>query len=488
MTMHIPNLAHAAKGFVSRFRHDRRGNVLMIMGLSLIPITFATGMTIDYSQAARLQTKMNSAADAAALAAVTQPMMDQSDAAAKTAAINMFNTQIAGLRGVIYNPGDLTVTITSTTGANNSRTAVVSYKAQSANSFAGILGQSTIAIGGSSQSYAATAPNIDFYLMLDASQSMLLPATTSGLTAMKNATLPQVANNGVNVGCAFACHQTWRGDAKYPGNGNKDPLGNANEIRTNPLDPTDPTKKRVLDNYQVARSLGIVLRSDLLIDALKELVDVAKSTSAANKASYRMGLSSFDFDFQTLWPAANNVVHVDADLDRVKTHATDYSIKEYYVNNWRTASNNDGDKGTASSEAFTGITQLMPVAPGKGTKIATDTPQAILFLITDGMRDEFRSGGRPEGPIDTTLCTTIKTRGIRIAVLYTEYLPDSANDIQWSVPNVKTPYLSPTDKISPALSSCASPGLFYKVSTDDDISAALNKLFLTAVATARLTQ
>ena len=38
------------------------------------------------------------------------------------------------------------------------------------------------------------------------------------------------------------------------------------------------------------------------------------------------------------------------------------------------------------------------------------------------------------------------------------------------------------------MKSCASPGLFFQVSTDQDISAAMAALFQQAVATARLTQ
>jgi len=105
----------------------------------------------------------------------------------------------------------------------------------------------------------------------------------------------------------------------------------------------------------------------------------------------------------------------------------------------------------------------------------------------DGMRDELYSGSRLMGPIPTAQCDTIKARGIRIAVLHTEYLPESASD-GWSISNVRNPYLSPTDNISPALISCASPGLYYQVTTNSDITAALAALFQRAVATAHLIQ
>ncbi len=46
-------------------------------------------------------------------------------------------------------------------------------------------------------------PNIDFYLLLDNSPSMSLPATAAGITSMRNLTSNQDGGNG----CAFACHQ-----------------------------------------------------------------------------------------------------------------------------------------------------------------------------------------------------------------------------------------------------------------------------------------
>ena len=44
-----------------------------------------------------------------------------------------------------------------------------------------------------------------------------------------------------------------------------------------------------------------------------------------------------------------------------------------------------------------------------------------------------------------------------------------------------------TNTISPTAQACASPGLFTEVSTDGDISGAMQKLFNAAVMTAHLT-
>ncbi len=76
----------------------------------------------------------------------------------------------------------------------------------------------------------------------------------------------------------------------------------------------------------------------------------------------------------------------------------------------------------------------------------------------------------------------MKNRGIRIAVLYTVYLPLPTNPWynQWIAPF--------QSQIGTNRQSCASPGLFFSVTTDGDITAAMTQLFNAAVATAHLTQ
>ena len=70
------------------------------------------------------------------------------------------------------------------------------------------------------------------------------------------------------------------------------------------------------------------------------------------------------------------------------------------------------------------------ILPNPGTGAPSSTPQEVLFIVTDGVEDDNTgscsqplSGTRCQAPFDTTWCTTVKGRSIRIAVLYTAYLP-----------------------------------------------------------------
>ena len=430
---------------IRALRQNRRGGVLMIFGFAIIPLVFATGMGVDYARAMRLQTKLNAAADAAALTAVSQQNMSLATMAASQAAQQMFAAQSSGLAGLILDttdPAQLKVTVQDTVGAVKVRTATVTYRGKSINAFAGILGLATLTVRGTSASTASTAPNIDFYVLLDTSNSMALPTTTAGISQLTSLT----------GGCAFACHSS-------------------NDAKATAKDGTQQ------DYYGVAKSYGISLRVDDERTSTQNLMNTATAMEQANHATYRMSVSTF--------AAANtfrNLAPLTANLAQAATQAGTAQLSLYYRNNCPTSSYCNNDTDTATNDAFTRIENLMP-APGNGTNQPGDTPQEMMFIVTDGMRDEFRPNTGPEGGIDTSHCATIKNRGIRIAILYTEYLPQTFTDT-WS-----QTYAAPVQpSIEPALQSCASAGLFYKVTTNDDISAALNSLFQKAVATARLTQ
>ena len=428
-----------------------RGNVTMLFGFAIIPLTFATGMAIDYTRAMTLQTRLNVAADAAALAAVSRMNIDLPTSQAEDIARKLFIAQSEamiddGKLTLDYTASnDLSITIHDDTSAvTKVRTATVTYRGLSNNIFGGILGRDTLNIEGSSTAKASDAPDIDFYVMVDTSPSMLLPATSAGLATMIQKTPDK---------CAFACHIT---NSKN-------------------------------DYYAIARNNKLVLRTDLVTKAVQDLTVTATTVMTNNNTTYRMGLFDFDYMFRKIWPTSANAqkLWVDSDLSVVKTHATDSVPLTYCSNNYRVCNVNDDDTATNFTSAMNGINDVMPT-PGHGTGETGDTPQVVLFLITDGMRDE-KTNKRVMGPIPASLCDTIKNRNIRIAVLETQYLPESASD-DWSISNVKTPFLSPTNTISPALSSCATSGLYYQVTTDSDISAALSELFQAVVSSAHLTQ
>ncbi len=439
------------------YGRDRKGNVAIIFALSLIPAVFLIGMALDFSSAMQRRSQLDAAADAGALAAVTPSMMMQSDAAALTAATNIFNAEASAMSGVSNTTP--TVTITPSNGGLT-RTALVSYNAWSINNFPNVLGQSNWTISGSSTATATAAPNINFYLLLDNSPSMDLPATSAGITAMINATQNAPANGGNAGGCAFACHES---------NPAGDNLGNPNGE----------------DNYTLAQNLGVVTRIQNMNTATQSLMTTASTMEVSNNVTYQMAIYTFNYS------GTNTIQALTSDLTAAQNAAQGINVLEVYDNNYLTSTNDNNDTDT---DFDTAMQQMNTIMPNPGTGAANSTPQEVLFLVTDGVEDkvdttcsEPLSGSRCQQPFDTIWCTTMKSRGILIAVLYTEYLPLSASGVgsnSWY-----NTWIAPfQSQIGPNMQSCASPGLFFQVTTDGDITAAMNALFLRAVATARLSQ
>ena len=113
----------------------------------------------------------------------------------------MFNGLTEGIPGLTAHATQVTVTVT-VGGTSLTRNVSVTYSTSVNTIFAQVLGKSTLPVSGVSEASAQAPPNIDFYVLLDNSPSMALPATAAGITKMQSLTTEQTTG-----GCAFACHQ-----------------------------------------------------------------------------------------------------------------------------------------------------------------------------------------------------------------------------------------------------------------------------------------
>jgi Flp pilus assembly protein TadG len=429
---------------IGRFRRHEDGTMALFVGLASIPIIFSVGAGVDYSTANMAKSKLDAVADAAALAAVDHSAISGTAAAAQTTATNVFNSEATNLSNVTV--GNVTVTVTD---AATGRTAVVSYTATKTNAFMGLMGIPSTTLSGSATAQAGLSTNINFYLLLDNSPSMNIAATSAGIQKM-------VANTQAQGGCAFACHES---------NPSADNLGNPNGE----------------DNYTLAKNLGVVTRIQNLASATQSLMTTATATEGSNTTQYQMAIYTFAN------AGLSTVQSLTSNLAAAQTAAGNINVLPVYKNNWLTSANNNSDMDTNFETAMSQINGIMP-NPGLGTP--NSTPQEVLFIVSDGVDDESsatcskpKSGSnRCQQPFDTTWCTTIKNRGIQIAVLYTEYLPLPTNSWYNS-------WIAPFQtQIGPNMESCASTGMFFTVTTDGDITAAMQALFQQAIAAARLTK
>jgi Flp pilus assembly protein TadG len=507
-----------------RLLRNRRGNVAMMYALVAPVLVFGGGAAIDYGRAAQIHTKLNAAADAAALAALTPTMLQQSSQTAHDAAVNMFKGLTENLAGVTANATQVTVSVTA--GANNTliRTVHVNYSTSVNTIFSQVLRVNALPVSGVSQASAEAPPNIDFYVLLDNSPSMALPATAAGIAQMEALTPKQDSGTG----CAFACHQANTGyNTSTPTNSQTDTVYNPCVDGTSPTLPTsaitinsvkytkawcDASKSHVqLDNYALARKNKITLRLDELNSGVSTLLQTASTTTASSEFAtppqYRFAIYSMD----SLWSIglAQLMARTANYATGWTTASATFGVMEMFQNNDKCA-NSSCSSGTATSsnnydaladtatnfdDSLGKLSQTTYIPnPGNGTNQTGDTPQEVLFIVTDGVEDELSGSTRLQQAINdlgsapygnssgTNWCTTIKNRGIKIAILYTDYLAVPTDSwYETHIAPVQT-------DIGPALQACATPGLFIDEANDTNIGTDLANLFNAATQSGHLTQ
>jgi Flp pilus assembly protein TadG len=475
---------------ISRLWRDRRGNVAMMYALVAPVLVFGGGAAIDYGRAAQIHTKLNAAADAAALAALTPAMLQQSSSVAQAAAVNMFNGLTENIPGLTAHATQVTVDIT-VGDTSLTRNVAVTYASSVNTIFAQVLHMSTLPVSGFSQASAQAPPNIDFYVLLDNSPSMALPATQDGISQMQNLTQGQ-------GGCAFACHQASTNNSDTAGN----PCANGAAPTQSWGAYCDSTQGAQIDNFQLARKNGITLRLDELNSGISTLLQTASSTAQstvfATPPKYRFAIYSMD----SLWQIGlNQLMPLTLNYTSGWTSASaSFGVMEMFSNNNNCgdaacdSASGPGDVGTNYDDALGKLSQSSYVPdPGNGTNQNGDKPQEVLFIVTDGVEDE-QNGGRIQQAINdfgaapggnsnsTNWCTTIKNRGVKIAILYTDYLAVPSNG--WY-----EQYIAPIQSdIGPALQACATPGLFYDAAIGSDLGQALSALFAAITHSGHLTQ
>ena len=200
-------VANRLTRLISRFVLSREANVAVMTAIVMVPTIYLLGMAMDFTQALRHRAQLDAATDAAAIAAVRPAMLMQSDAVAQATAAAVFATTANSIKGALTPSTAPTPTI-SIVDSGLQRTVTVSYNAASTNNFPILLGSATWPISGSSTAKAASAPNMNFYLLMDDSPSMGIGATTTDISNLITYTASRYQSAASSQNCGFACHET----------------------------------------------------------------------------------------------------------------------------------------------------------------------------------------------------------------------------------------------------------------------------------------
>jgi hypothetical protein len=264
-----------------------------------------------------------------------------------------------------------------------------------------------------------------------------------------------------------------------PGSLNTDPTYGISPVSSCPTDGTDAC---------------IQLRADAVGYAVNQLFMQANQRAVIPN-QFRIGL----------YPFIQHLYAYFALTAAINGSPTNSSTVNYAAANLASQldTNTNSNLGSGGTHIDTALADLNNLITSVGDGSASNNTLPYVFLVTDGAQDPqtkaLNTSGGWAGSNHATViasgssspCQPLKTRGIKVLVLYIPYVPianpnpsfagdedDAANN---NIPN-----------IPPSLQSCASPpdasgSYFYTANTPADITKALNAMFNHALVTAHIT-
>jgi len=453
MLRYVVSSLHALK----RFYRDTTATSAIIFALSAIPAMGMIGIGIDYLTALANKARLDTAADAAAIAAIVTAQNYISANASKQSDPALTNNAMAAGQAqatkVFYANAGVASTRVSAIAASamqrssQTLTATVTYTGAQSTAFGKMFHVPTFPLRGKAASSLTMGMYLDFYLALDMSGSMGLPTSTAGQKQLM-AVNPDDRSDYPN-GCQFACH--------FPGN----------------------------QGYQTARSNNITLRVDSVGKAVQNLIQTAMSTQTLQN-QYRIGI----------YPFIVNLIQAAA-LSSNFSQATQVAgaLGDTYLDNGTSTTIGAalGSGGTHFTNMGQQLANYMPSSPGNGT--SASSPKPFVFLVTDGVDNEqtytssagWNGGSTPQQPNINSYCQYAQQQGITISILYIPYQPIYNPDTSFAG-NEDGKVNAVIPSVASTLQNCASPGFFFTANSDADINSAMQAMFAQAQRAARLTQ
>ncbi|MDQ1197895.1 TadE/TadG family type IV pilus assembly protein [Agrobacterium sp. SORGH_AS 787] len=421
------------------FWRDKSGNFAMLTAILAVPLFGAAGLALDFSQALAVKEDLQQQADATALAAVAKnsPYVAEARKMGGDGPIIVAGSSPTDLfkkekdKKDDFDVKNVTLMVKK---MGNVVESSVELDATVNTSLSSILGKDLVTVSVKSTGRYQTEKYMNFYLLLDNTPSMGVGATPQDVAKM-------VANTPDQ--CAFACHDVKSGAKSY---------------------------------YQLAKDLNVTTRINVVGKATASLMDTAADTQTVSN-QFRMAVYTFGEKAEDT--KLLEVVPLTSSLSDAKSKSSKIDLMSIPYQGY------NNDQQTDIDRALTQISSKMGLQ-GDGNSSAT--PEKVLFFVSDGVGDSYKpttctkrtTNGRCQEPIDTRLCTALKSQGYRIAVLYTTYLPLPTNG--WYNDWIR-PFQS---EISTRMQDCASQGLFFEVSPTQGISDAMSALFKRAVSSPRL--
>jgi len=450
---------------------DRSGAVAILTAVSAPVLFLMVGITVDFGYASYVNQRLAKAADAAVLTSVSQT--------AATTAGGYGNTSFLQLAGNYYFTENVRQLSLSNVNFNlnvkadgaGGVIATASYSYNSPTFFAGIIGRPTIALGGSVSSTAHPITYVNYYILVDASQSMGIAATQADMDALYQRVRAKGNGSDGQLGCVFGCHV-------------KATLTKATvQQYTN-----EDLAHNITQNY----GTRINLRIDAAVTAIQEIISAAANVAGSNAniqfAIYTIQANPNDYTFlNRIAPSSTSSTPTSSDYATLSNLASTISLGD-------NTKDGIGDSNFPSELAAFNNQLATDGVKSDGSGVSSTSPTNYFVIITDGATDTYSLSCLDThcvSAFDANKCAPLKTKG-SVGVIYTTFLPlwNENDKSQGYVQTYRDLIYPIKDQILPNLQNCASSSdLFFTADDGPGISSAMRALFLkTQPTTARLTQ
>ncbi len=449
---------------------NRRGNVALIFALLTPLLVLAAGGTIDVVHASMRQAQLQAAVDAAGVGAVarTSPGYKYAlnmpvdglvpDTITLTGAQGLFAANWRGwndttVSAVFGNAcGGSTLVCKQGTAVKSNVQATGVFKT----SFLSLIGHPTISLNAISQTVDNTPTYINYYVIVDISQSMGIASTPADMANLYNRVAASGNGSGYETGCVFGCHVA--------------------------APSTIHSGNQYFTNEQLAHDISpkITLRIDSAVTALQGIISQA-SASTNGYGNVKIGLYTMSQD-----PVTNVLVNT------VSPPTADFNTLSGLAGSIDLGNNNSA--GFGDSDFTDQINTFSNMIPANGTG-GVGSPLNYVFIVSDGLADSCQNS-HCDGAFSSALCNQLQAKST-VGVIYTTYVPitDQAGSPSYN-PNITAgegnynrlvvPYLN---SIPQNLQQCASSqNLYFQASQGPEIVSAMAQLFAETQKTARIAQ
>lgn len=446
------------KKLVGRWRRDETGVVAIMVALSLLPILGLTGIAIDFANVRNSRSVVATIADAAAVAAVSEMIVKPSTpwADQRQVSLSAAKREFEAHLSVQKLNAVLTVLNYDVQTNGSEVTVKICYEAYVKTSVIQFGALASLSFGGCSSAVSAPPVFVSIYALVDASSSMGIGASASDRTLMQS-----------KLGCVFACHTSnWNSDPKCT-------YGNWWSANT-----------------KCAHKIGATTRFDVVRSAL---VKVADQAAGYAKISGQYQLAIYKF--------SNYMTRVQA----VTTNMND--VKNSLLSM-------EPDAIGSGTNFSANMADFIKVLPMSGDGKSTLTPKVFVLILTDGIASNVYERpdcywnsssacklngnwtGDPRWMTETPnynpgvfsqafmskYCTGIKSKGITVLTLETEFSSSGSSDGHMQQVDYR---LRPTAHNE--LAKCASAtNLAYSANLGPDVDKAIQSMFASVVQKARI--